>query len=71
MRTFRVILTRSYSVVVKASDVEQAKHVAEFYTSHIKDISIDKDRKTFKFSIEEIECAVNEALAAEEVKNKL
>lgn len=70
MKTFKVILTRSYSVVVKADSQEQAKHVAEFYTSHIKDISIDNDRKKFKFSIEEIECVMNESFEAEELKNK-
>lgn len=70
MKTFKVILTRSYSVIVKAGSREQAKHIAEFYTSHIKDISIDEDRKRFKFSIREIECVMNESLEAEELKNK-
>lgn len=70
MKTFRVVLTRSYYVIVKTSSQEQAKHIAEFYTSHIKDISIDRDRKKFNFSIEEIECVMNEAFEAEELENK-
>lgn len=69
MRTYEVVLAKSYTVEIKADDAEKAKHFAEFYTNDIADISEEKDRKRFNFSIEKIECGVNESLGAEEKKD--
>jgi hypothetical protein len=68
MKTHQIILTKSYTVIVNAKTKKQAKDVAEFYTGDIQDISTPKDRKRFNFSIEEIECKMNESLEAEEIK---
>ena len=70
MKTYQVVLTKSYTVTIKAGSKQQARHVAEFYTDDIKDISIIKDREKHKFSIEEIECGMNESLRAEEMKDE-
>lgn len=67
MNTYRVVLSRTYVVNVNAETVEKAKDVAEFFTSHITDISNEKDRKKESFSIVDIECMLNEALEAQEV----
>lgn len=62
MKTFQVILTKSYVVTVNAENERQAKHAAEFYTGDIYDISSDKDKRIFNFSIEDIECKMNEGI---------
>lgn len=68
MRTYQIILTKSYMATVNAKTKEQAKDAAEFYTGDIQDISTPKDRSRFNFSIEKIECKINESLEAEEIK---
>ena len=67
MNTYQVSLEKSYIVSVKADTARQAKDVAEFYTGDITDISRVEDRKSDKFSIEEIECAVNEARGVQQI----
>ena len=67
MKTYKVVLTKAYAVTVKACNEKQAKHIAEFYTGDIKDISIIQDRKKYKFSIEDIESRMNESSETEEV----
>lgn len=69
MKTYRVVLTKSYVVTVNAKTKEKAKRFAEFYTGNIQDISADEDRRKFKFSIGEIDNRINESLEAEEIKN--
>ena len=68
MKTYKIILIKSYAVIVNAKTKKQAKDIAEFYTGDIQDISTPKDRKRFNFSIEKIECKMNESLEAEEIK---
>lgn len=68
MKTFKVILSKSYIVTVNAENEEQAKHIAEFYTNDIQDISTQKERNTFNFSIDDIECVINESIDYEEIK---
>lgn len=68
MKTYQVVLTKSYAVTVRADSAQKAERVVEFYTSNVKDISTNEDRKKFNFSIEEIECGMNESLEAEEAK---
>ncbi len=69
MKTYQIILTKSYVVLVKAMSVQKAKRVAEFYTGDIKDISTDKEKKEYNFSIEEIKCGMNETFGANEIEN--
>lgn len=69
MKTYQVVLTKSYIVTVNAETKEKAKRFAEFYTSDIQDISTDEHRRKSNFSIEEINTKINESLEAEEIKN--
>ncbi len=67
MKSFQVSLSKSYLVKIIAKDKTNAKRIAEFFTGDISDISNENNRKKYKFSIEEIECTVNEAFEAEEI----
>ena len=67
MKTYQVVLSKSYIITIKAQSDEQAKRMSEFYTSDIKDLSTNKDRLERGFSIEEIESGINEALEVGEV----
>ena len=69
MKTYQVVLAKSYVVTVNAKTEEKAKRFAEFYTGDIQDISTDENRKKLNFSIEEIDSRINESLEAEEIKN--
>lgn len=70
MKAYRVVLAKSYTIAVKADSPQKAREIAEFYTDDIKDISTNEDRKRFNFSIEEVECGMNESLDVEEIKEK-
>lgn len=65
MKNFKVILTKSYLVTINAENENDARHLAEFYTGDVQDISTKNDRENDNFSVEEIECTVNEAMNAE------
>ena len=67
MTTYQVVLTKSYAVTVKAGTEQQARHVAEFYTGDITDISNMRDRKKYQFAIEEIDCKMHEGLEVQKV----
>jgi len=66
MKTFEVVLTKSYIVRIKAEDKEKAKEYSELFTGDIQDISSVDDRKKFVFEIEDIDCKVNEAFDVQE-----
>ncbi len=68
MKTYQVVLTKSYLVSVSAKTKEQARSVCEFYTNDIQDISTIEDREKEKFLIENIECTVNETFECREIK---
>lgn len=68
MKTFNVSLARSYIVTIKAKNRQRAKDCAEFFIGDCSDLSTIKDKKQYKFSIEEIEPAINEAMEVEETK---
>lgn len=67
MKSFQVSLTKSYLVNINAKNKEDAKRFVEFYTSDITDLSNTGDREENNFSIENIECTINEVFEAEEV----
>lgn len=68
MKTFQVVLTKSYVVTVNAETLKNAKRVCEFYTSDSQDISTDDDRVRENFEIENIECTINETFECIEME---
>ncbi len=68
MKTYQVVLTKSYLVTVSAKTEEQARRVCEFYTNDIQNISTVENREKEKFLIENIECTVNETFDCREIK---
>ncbi len=69
MKKYKVALSRAYIVTIEAEDKEKACRYAEFYLGDCPDASTLKDRQENKFSIEEIEPAINDAIDVEEVKD--
>jgi len=67
MKTFEVILSKSYSVKINADNEQSARDLCELFTGDINDISSIKDRELYNFSIEEIECKINDTFGVEEV----
>ncbi len=67
MQTFKVNLTRVYSITIDAEDEISAKQLAEYFIGNPKDESNDKDRINHNFSIHEIEMEMNEAFEAKEL----
>jgi len=67
MKNYDVILTKSYRVRIKAENEHLAKEYSIFYTSDVKDISSDIERKNMNFNIEDIDCKINEVFNVEEV----
>lgn len=61
MKAFRIVLTKSYIITIKAENEQEAKGNSELFTCDIQDISTEEDRKEFNFEIEDIECTINEA----------
>ncbi len=70
MKTYQVVLIKSYLVTVSAKTKEQARRVCEFYTNDVQDISTIENREKEKFLIENVECAVNETFDCREIKRK-
>ena len=68
MKTYQVVLTKSYLVSVSAKTKEQARRVCEFYTNDIQDMSTIENREKEKFLIENIACTVNETFDCREIK---
>lgn len=66
MKTFNVILTKSYIVKIKAKDENSAKEFSEFYTNDIQNISSVEDQLKNNFKIINIDCKINEAIEATE-----
>ena len=61
MKNYRVALHRDYIVNIKAKNKEEAKFLAEYVIGGERDISTEKEKKQFKFKIEEIEMVTNDA----------
>ncbi len=69
MRTFEVLLTRSYKVEIDANDDRDALFNAEFFVGGEKDLSNEKERAERGFRINEIEMTVNDAFECNEKLN--
>ncbi len=67
MQTFKVNLTRVYSVKIDAEDENSAKEFAEFFIGNPKDESNEKDRIDHNINIHGIEMKMNEAFEAEKL----
>lgn len=67
MKTFEVLLTKSYIVRIKAENRNSAKEFTQIFTSDIKDLSTDTDKKSHNFEIEDIDCKMNEVFEIIEV----
>ncbi len=67
MKTFEVVLTKSYTVKIQAKNRESAKEFSLFYTGDIKDISTSEERKFHNFEIEEIDAKINEVFEIQEI----
>lgn len=68
MKTYQAILTKSYIVGIKAKNKKEARYFSEFFTGNILDISKEEDRKIHNFSIDNIECTINDVHSITEVK---
>lgn len=67
MKTFQVLLTRSYIVDIEAENSKEACECAEFFIGDPRDASTEDHRKQYNFRIHDIEMTMNEAIEAEEV----
>lgn len=67
MKTFEVVLTKSYIVRIKAENKTKAKEYSELFTGDIQDISSIDYRKKFNFEIKDIDCKLNEAFEIQEL----
>ena len=61
MKTYKVGLTRTYLISIKAENEERAERLSEFYLGDCADQSTKKDRLENNFFIEDIEMVYNEA----------
>ncbi len=68
MKTYEVILTKSYVVKVRAENADLAKEFAQIYTNDIVDISTTKEREEQRFKINDIDCKLNEVFEVNEIK---
>ena len=67
MPHYRVLLTRSYQVIIAAEDEEQALRLSELYLGDCPDLSSPQEREDRKFHIQGVEMTWNEAIEAGEV----
>jgi len=68
MKIYKVTLTKSYIVTIKAENSENAKEFSEFFTGDISDISNEIDKKENNFKIVEIKPTINQAFDVEEIE---
>jgi len=68
MKTFKVNITKSYIIKIKAEDANSAKEYTQYFTNNIKDISTEHDREIYKFQITDIDCKINDVFEVEEIK---
>ncbi len=70
MPTFKVYLTRTYSVTIDAQDETAARELVEFFVGGSDDVSNEQDRLEHHFHISEIETITNDAFEAEPIANE-
>lgn len=70
MKTFDVLLTRSYRVRIDAADKRVAMNLSEFYIGGERDLSNEENRLEHRFRIHGIEMLINEAFEVEESVNE-
>ncbi len=68
MKTFEVVLMKSYIVTIKAEDERKAREYAEFFTGDVQDLSSDEQRQEFGFQIKNIDCRINESFDSRAVE---
>lgn len=68
MKTYQVVLTKSFVVTIDALTAEDAQRICEFYTSDIQDISTVDDRQNETFEITDIKCTLNETYECYEIE---
>lgn len=61
MKKFKINLSRSYIITIKAENGEEACRFSEYYLGNCVDLSTQEDRINQQFNIEEIEMTYNEA----------
>ncbi|MEN3189596.1 MAG: hypothetical protein ABDK78_01585 [Atribacterota bacterium] len=66
IKTFEVILTKSYIMRIKAEDKDKAKIYSELFPGDIQDISSIDYRRKFNLEIEDIVCKINEVFEVQE-----
>ena len=67
MKTYEVVLTKSYIVKIKANGRDDANKFATLFTGDIGDISEPEEQKKYDFKIEGIDCKVSEVYEVNEV----
>lgn len=67
MKKYQVVLSRGFLVSIEAENRRKAARLAEFYLGDCKDCSTKEERDLSKFSIENVEMTLNEALEVVEV----
>ncbi len=67
MKTFEVILTKSYIVKIQAENKNKAKELSEYFTNDVQNISTRLDEINHNFKIENIDCKVNDAIEINEL----
>lgn len=70
MKTYEVVLCKSYIVRILAEDESKAREYSEFFTGDIADISSPSDRKKLSFKIENIDCKCNDVFEVVEIDEK-
>ena len=69
MKTYEVLLTRSYRIEIDARDEEDARFLTEFYIGGEKDLSNPREQTKRAFRINEIEMTVNESIESSQLEN--
>lgn len=67
MKTYEVVLVKSYIVKIQADNKSNAKDFSEYFTSDIKNLSTKVDEVNYGFKIESIDCKYNEVLEVNEL----
>jgi len=67
MKTYEVVLTKSYIVKIRAENKNSAKEFLTFFTSDITNIADEEDMKKYNFVIENISCKTNEIFEIVEI----